>query len=72
VAVVIMNERMDIDDDQDIAEGRPLPLPALSAFLSACRGIISRLFFLHTPSVAPSPASVLVADMAQWHTAIGK
>lgn len=69
---MIMNERMDIDDDQDIAEGRLLPPAALCMFLSACRGIISRLLFLHVPSVAPLPASIMLADVSQWSSVIGK
>jgi hypothetical protein len=67
-----MNERLDTDDDQDIAEGRLLPPAALGLFLSACRGIISRLFFLHVPSAAPLPASIMLADASQWSSSIGK
>lgn len=72
VTMVLMNERMDIDDDQDIAEGRLLPPAALCTLLSACRGIISRLFFLNPPKMAPSPASIMLVDMSIGSSILAK
>ena len=72
VTLVLMNERMDIDDDQDIAEGRLLPPAALCTLLSACRGIISRLFFLNPPKMAPSPASIMLVDMSLGSSILAK
>ncbi len=71
VAVVIMNQRMDIDDDQEIAEGRLLPPAALVTFLSACRGVICRLLFLNPPAAPPS-ASIMLADLSPESVSLGK
>ncbi len=60
----MMNERLDSDDDEDIAAGRLLPPATMITVLSAFRGIISRLFFLNTPST-PSPASIMLVDLSQ-------
>jgi hypothetical protein len=69
VVVVMLNEQIDIDADEDIAAGRPLPPAALIMLLSACRGIISRLFFLNTPST-PSPASIMLAAVPQERSVV--
>ncbi len=72
VTVVIMNERMDSDDDQDIADGHFLPPAALVTLLSACRGVLSRLFFLNPPVVAPSSSSIMLADLSQESSGLRK
>jgi hypothetical protein len=66
-----MNQRMDIDDDQEIAEGRLLPPAALVTFLSACRGVICRLLFLNPPAAPPS-ASIMLADLSPESVSLGK